>query len=323
MIEKLFRKRVLILFIFLTNVSYSQNIDEKVEKLLSQMTLTEKIGQMNQYNGFWNVTGPSPKDGNAKEKYDHLAKGLVGSMLNVRGAREVRAVQEVAVNQSRLGIPLIIGFDLIHGYQTISPIPLAESASWDLEAIQSSAALGAKEASAAGINWTFAPMVDITRDARWGRVMEGAGEDPYLGSVVAAARVKGFQGNDLSSPNSVAACAKHFAAYGFAESGRDYNTVDIGENTLHNVVLPPFKAAADAGVRTFMNAFNELNGIPATADKILQREILKGEWGFDGFIVSDWGSLKEMVVHGYARDKNHAGELGLNGGSDMDMESCI
>ena len=299
------------------------SIPQRVNELMAKMTLKEKIGQMNQYNGFWNVTGPSPKDGNAKEKYDHLAKGLVGSMLNVRGAREVRAVQEVAVNQSRLGIPLIIGFDLIHGYQTISPIPLAESASWDLEAIQSSAALGAKEASAAGINWTFAPMVDITRDARWGRVMEGAGEDPYLGGVVAAARVKGFQGNDLSSPNSVAACAKHFAAYGFAESGRDYNTVDIGENTLHNVVLPPFKAAADAGVRTFMNAFNELNGIPATADKILQRDILKGEWGFDGFIVSDWGSLKEMVDHGYARDKNHAGELGLNGGSDMDMESYI
>ena len=298
-------------------------IPQQVSELMAKMTLQEKIGQMNQYNGFWNVTGPSPKEGNAKEKYDHLAQGLVGSMLNVRGAREVRAVQEVVVNKSRLGIPLIIGFDLIHGYKTISPIPLAESASWDLKAIRNSAALGAKEASAAGINWTFAPMVDITRDARWGRVMEGAGEDPYLGSVIAAARVKGFQGDDLSSPNSVAACAKHFAAYGFAESGRDYNTVDIGESTLHNMVLPPFKAAADAGVSTFMNAFNEYNGIPATADKILQRDILKGKWGFNGFIVSDWGSLKEMVVHGYARDKNHAGELALNGGSDMDMESYI
>ena len=298
-------------------------IPQRVNELMAKMTLQEKIGQMNQYNGFWNVTGPSPKEGNAKEKYDHLAQGLVGSMLNVRGAREVRAVQEVAVNKSRLGIPLIIGFDLIHGYKTISPIPLAESASWDLEAINNSAAMGAKEASAAGINWTFAPMVDITRDARWGRVMEGAGEDPYLGSVIASARVKGFQGDDLSSPNSVAACAKHFAAYGFAESGKDYNTVDIGESTLHNIVLPPFKAASDAGVRTFMNAFNELNGIPATADKILQRDILKRDWGFDGFIVSDWGSLKEMIVHGYARDNNHAGELALNGGSDMDMESYI
>ena len=263
-------------------------IHQRVDELMAKMTLKEKIGQMNQYNGFWDVTGPSPKEGNAKEKYDHLAKGLVGSMLNVRGAREVRAVQEVAVSQSRLGIPLIIGFDLIHGYKTISPIPLAESASWDLEAIRKSAVLAAKEASAAGINWTFAPMVDITRDARWGRVMEGAGEDPYLGGVIAAARVKGFQGSDLSSPYSVAACAKHFAAYGFAESGRDYNTVDIGENTLHNIVLPPFKAAADAGARTFMNAFNELNGIPATADKVLQRDILKRDWGFDGVIVSDW-----------------------------------
>ena len=298
-------------------------IPQRVNELMAKMTLQEKIGQMNQYNGFWNVTGPSPKEGNAKEKYDHLSQGLVGSMLNVRGAREVRAVQEVAVNKSRLGIPLIIGFDLIHGYKTISPIPLAESASWDLEAIRNSAAMGAKEASAAGINWTFAPMVDITRDARWGRVMEGAGEDPYLGGVIAAARVKGFQGDDLSSPNSVAACAKHFAAYGFAESGKDYNTVDIGESTLHNIVLPPFKAAADAGVSTFMNAFNELNGIPATADKVLQRDILKDSWGFNGFIVSDWGSLKEMIVHGYARDNSHAGELALNGGLDMDMESYI
>ena len=208
-----------------------------------------------------------------------------------------------------MGIPLIIGFDLIHGYKTISPIPLAESASWDLEAIKNSAAIGAKEAAAAGINWTFAPMVDITRDARWGRVMEGAGEDPYLGSLIAAARVSGFQGSDLSNPNTVAACAKHFAAYGFAESGRDYNTVDIGENTLHNIVLPPFKAATDAGVKTFMNSFNDLNGIPDTADKHLQRDILKGDWGFEGFIVSDWGSLKEMIDHGYARDKHDAGSL--------------
>ena len=291
--------------------------------LLLQMTLEEKIGQMNQYNGFWNVTGPSPQEGNAKEKYDHLAKGWVGSMLNVRGAKEVRAVQEIAVNESRLWIPLIIGFDLIHGYKTISPIPLAESASWDLEAIQKSAELGAKEASAAGINWTFAPMVDITRDARWGRVMEGAGEDPYLGSRIAEARVYGFQGKNLSEVNTLAACAKHFAAYGFAEGGRDYNTVDIGENILHNFVLPPFKAASDAGVRTFMNSFNDLNGIPATADKNLQRNILKGDWGFDGFIVSDWGSLKEMIDHGYAKNPNHAGELGLNAGSDMDMESYI
>ena len=191
----------LLFLFFISSSSFSQKekeipIDKKVEDLLLKMTLEEKIGQMNQYNGFWNVTGPSPKEGNAKEKYDHLAKGWVGSMLNVRGAKEVRAVQEVAVNQSRLGIPLIIGFDLIHGYKTISPIPLAEAASWDLEAIESSARLGAKEASAAGINWTFAPMVDVSRDARWGRVMEGAGEDPFLGSRIAEARVHGFQGTN-------------------------------------------------------------------------------------------------------------------------------
>jgi len=324
--KSLFLSIVLILiipFCFLSQKEIEIPIDKRVDDLLSKMTLEEKIGQMNQYNGFWNVTGPSPIEGNAKKKHDHLSKGWVGSMLNVRGAKEVRAVQEIAVNESRLGIPLIIGFDLIHGYKTISPIPLAESASWDLEAIKKSAAMGAKEAAAAGINWTFAPMVDITRDARWGRVMEGAGEDPYLGSLISTARVHGFQGMDLSAPFTLAACAKHFAAYGFAESGRDYNTVDIGENTLHNMVLPPFKAASDAGVRTFMNSFNDLNGIPATADKNLQRNILKGDWGFDGFVVSDWGSLKEMIDHGYARDENHAGELGINAGSDMDMESYI
>ena len=278
---------------------------------------------MNQYNGFWNVTGPTPKEGDAAEKFQNLASGLVGSMLNVRGVEEVREVQKIAVEQTRLGIPLIIGFDLIHGYKTVSPIPLAESASWDLESIKRSAELAAKEAAAAGINWTFAPMVDITRDARWGRVMEGAGEDPFLGSQIAIARVKGFQGEDLSLPGTIAACAKHFAGYGFAEAGRDYNTVDIGLNTLHNMVLPPFKAAADAGVRTFMNSFNDLNGIPSTADSYLQRDILKKDWNFNGFVVSDWGSIREMIDHGYAKDRKHAGELALKGGSDMDMESLI
>ncbi len=244
-------------------------------------------------------------------------------MLNVRGVKDVRSVQKIAVEESRLGIPLLFGFDLIHGYKTVFPIPLAEAASWDLDAIQLSAQLAAKEAAAAGINWTFAPMVDITRDARWGRVMEGAGEDPYLGSLVAAARVRGFQGEDLSAPSTIAATAKHFAAYGFAEAGRDYNTVDIGLNTLQNVVLPPFKATVDAGIKTFMNSFNDLNGIPATADAYLQRDILKGAWGFDGFVVSDWGSIREMIDHGYAKDPKHAGELAVLGGSDMDMESSI
>ncbi len=313
---------VFCLLITLTT-SAQQTLDQKVEALLSKMTLQEKIGQMNQYNGFWNFTGPSPDGGDQKIKYDHLANGLVGSMLNVRGVKEVRAVQKIAVEKSRLGIPLIFGFDLIHGYQSVFPIPLAEAASWDLEAIQRSASLSAKEAAVAGINWTFAPMVDVTRDARWGRVMEGAGEDPYLGSLVAAARVHGFQGDDLASPFTIAASAKHFAAYGFAEAGRDYNTVDIGLNTLHNIVLPPFKAAVDAGIKTFMNSFNDLNGIPATADAYLQRDLLKGEWGFDGFVVSDWGSIREMVDHGYAKDRKQAGEMSVLGGSDMDMESSI
>ena len=298
-------------------------INMKVDSLLNIMTLDEKIGQMNQYNGFWDVTGPSPKKGDAKYKYDNLRKGLVGSMLNIRGVKDITAVQKIAVEETRLGIPLIIGNDVIHGYKTLSPIPLAEAASWDLEEIENSARIAALEASAAGTNWTFAPMVDISRDARWGRVMEGAGEDPYLGSLIAAARVRGFQGNDLSKHNTIAATAKHFAGYGFSESGRDYNTVDISKNTLYNIVFPPFIASLDAGVRTFMNGFNELDGIPATGNAFLQRDVLKEEWGFDGFVISDWGSISEMIAHGYAKDGIHATEIAIKAGSDMDMESHL
>lgn len=298
-------------------------IEQRVDSILNLMTLEEKIGQMNQYNGFWEATGPVPKEGQAAKKYEDLKKGLVGSMLNVVGVKDVKAFQKIAVEETRLGIPLIFGYDVIHGYQTISPIPLAEAASWDLEAIKKSAAIAAEEASAVGLNWTFAPMVDITRDARWGRVMEGAGEDPFLGSKIGVARVQGFQGKDFSGNNTILACAKHFAGYGFAESGRDYNTVDVGTSTLHNTILPPFKAVAEAGVRTFMNSFNELNGIPATGNKYLQRDILKGEWKFDGFMVSDWGSMGEMIAHGYAKDGKHAAELAVNAGSDMDMESYV
>jgi beta-glucosidase len=303
------------------NVSGTDQFEKKIDSILNLMTLEEKIGQLNQYNGFWNATGPTPKEGDAAKKYGDLKNGLVGSMLNVQGVKEVKALQKIAVEETRLGIPLIFGFDVIHGYKTISPIPLAESASWDMEAIQKSAAMAAEEASAVGINWTFAPMVDVSRDARWGRVMEGAGEDPYLGSLIAAARIKGFQGEDLAAINTILACAKHFAGYGFAEAGRDYNTVDISESTLHNMILPPFKASVDAGVRTFMNSFNELNGIPATGSAYLQREILKDDWNFQGFVVSDWGSLNEMIAHGYAKDSKHAAEIALNAGSDMDMES--
>ncbi|WP_396602475.1 beta-glucosidase BglX [Algibacter sp. R77976] len=298
------------------------NIGKSIDSLLSVMTLEEKIGQMNQYSGFWDATGPTPKAGDvAASKYEDLKKGLVGSMLNVKGVKQVKALQKIAVEETRLGIPLIFGFDVIHGFKTISPVPLAESASWDLEAIKKSAQNAAEEAAASGINWTFAPMVDISRDARWGRVMEGAGEDPYLGSKIAIARVKGFQGEDLSSPKTIAACAKHFAAYGFPDAGREYNTVDIGTSTLYNIVFPPFKAATEADVKTFMNAFNILNDIPATGDRFLQRDVLKKSWGFNGFVVSDWGSIGEMVTHGYAGSDKHAAELAVKAGSDMDMES--
>ncbi|MBZ4043009.1 beta-glucosidase BglX [Flavobacterium hibisci] len=304
----------------------NKTIEQRIDLLLPLMTLEEKVGQMNQYNGFWDVTGPAPKGGNAELKYEHLRKGWVGSMLTVRGVKEVRAVQKIAVEETRLGIPLIIGFDVIHGYKTLSPIPLAEAASWDLEAIKKSAAIAADEASASGINWTFGPNVDITNDARWGRVMEGAGEDPYLGSKIAVARVTGFQGEttaDLAKVNTIAACAKHFAAYGYVESGRDYNLVDISNSKLFNTVLPPFEAATKAGVRTFMNSFNLVNGIPATGNVFLQRDILKGKWKFDGFVVSDWASVREMIPHGYAKDGADATVKAVTAGSDMDMESHL
>jgi len=294
-----------------------------VESLLSKMTLEEKVGQMNLYNGFFDITGPAPVEGDQKYKYENIKTGKVGGMLNVKGIKDVRKYQQLAVDNSRLGIPLIFGFDVIHGYRTIFPIPLAEAASWDLEAIELSARVSAAEASAAGLNWTFAPMVDISRDARWGRGMEGAGEDPYLGSLIAVARVKGFQGDDLSKANTIAACTKHFAGYGFTEDGKDYNTADVGTSTLHNIILPPFKATVDAGVATFMNSFNELNGIPATGDTYLQRDILKDKWNFDGFMVSDWGSITEMTAHGFAKDGEAASKIAVNAGSDMDMESHL
>ena len=302
-------------------VGQESNTEAKIDSLLSIMTLDEKIGQMNQYNGFWEVTGPAPKEEDAKLKYEHLKKGLVGSVLNVKGTENVRKLQELVVTESRLGIPLIFGFDVIHGHKTISPIPLAEAASWDLIAIEKSARIASIEASAVGINWTFAPMVDISRDARWGRVMEGAGEDTYLGTKIGLARIRGFQGEDLSAPNTIAATAKHFAGYGFAEAGRDYNTVDIGTSTLHNVIFPPFKAAVENDVKTVMNSFNVVNGIPATANRFLQRDILKGKWNFNGFVISDWGSGLEMIDHGFATDLKHVAELAANAGSDMDMES--
>jgi beta-glucosidase len=294
-----------------------KTIDARVDSVLKLMTVEEKIGQLNQYSGDWAATGPITPDG---DKQNQIRKGLVGSMLNVTGVEHTRALQQMAM-QSRLKIPLLFGQDVIHGYRTIFPIPLAEACSWDTAAIRLSARIAATEASAVGVHWTFAPMVDIARDPRWGRVMEGAGEDPFLGSLVAAARVRGFQGNGLGNTDAVMSCAKHFAAYGAAVGGRDYNAVDMSNRQLFETYLPPFKAALDAGVATFMNAFNDLNGIPATGNKYLQRDILKGQWNFKGFVVSDWGSIGEMVNHGYAKNNYEAAMLAINAGSDMDMES--
>ncbi|MEP7093448.1 MAG: glycoside hydrolase family 3 N-terminal domain-containing protein, partial [Flavobacterium sp.] len=325
-------KKYAFLFLIVFGNGYAQTkkhldankpIEERISLLMKEMTLEEKVGQMNQYNGSWDVTGPKPESGSNEEKYNHIKKGWVGSMLSIRGVKEVKAVQKIAVEETRLGIPMIFGFDVIHGYKTLSPIPLAEAASWDLEAIKNSARVAAVEASASGLNWTFAPNVDISNDARWGRVMEGAGEDPYLGSKIATARITGFQGKSLSDNTSIIACAKHFAAYGFVEAGRDYNSVDMSNSKLYNSVLPPFKAAVDAGVRTFMNSFNTLNGIPATGNSFLQRDILKGAWKFNGFVVSDWASIAEMITHGYAADGADAAQKAAIAGSDMDMESHI
>jgi beta-glucosidase len=317
---------IVVLAVLLPSVATAQSLidpatEARIDELLERMTLEEKVGQMNQYASFFDLTGPPPLGRSERERYEQIGGGLVGSMLNVVGAEATRRVQELAVETSRLGIPLLFGYDVIHGYRTIFPVPLGEAASWDLEAIEASARVAATEAAAAGVHWTFAPMVDIARDARWGRIMEGAGEDPYLGSAIAAARVRGFQGTDLSALDTIAACAKHYAAYGFAEGGRDYNTVDISEHTLRNVVLRPFHAAEEAGVATFMNSFNEIGGVPSTASAHLQREILKGEWGFEGFVVSDWGSIGELRAHGVAGDLREAAHLAVEAGSDMDMMS--
>ena len=306
-----------LLIISLFAVAQQQTIDQKVNTLLKKMTIEEKIGQLNQYTGDNSATGPITINPN---KQAEIKAGLMGSMLNVIGTKYTRQYQELAM-QSRLKIPLLFGQDVIHGYKTTFPIPLAEAASWDLPAIELAARIAATEAAASGIHWTFAPMVDIARDPRWGRVMEGAGEDTYLGSKIAYARVKGFQGNKLGDLNSVMACVKHFAAYGAATGGRDYNSVDMSERMLFETYLPPFKAALDAGAATFMNSFNDLNGIPATGNVHLQRDILKGKWNFQGFVVSDWGSIGEMVAHGYSKDLKAAALSAITAGSDMDMES--
>ncbi len=290
-------------------------IEQKINRLLSQMTLAEKLGQLQQLDGEAN--------GNYRPEHLELArKGLLGSTLNVRGARLTNELQRAAL-EARLKIPILFGFDVIHGYRTIFPMPLAEAASWDLRAMEQSAAIAAAETRAAGVHWTFAPMVDIARDPRWGRVMEGAGEDVFLGSAIARARVLGFQGADIAANNRVLACAKHFAAYGAAEAGRDYNTTDVSERALRETYLPTFKAAIDAGVGSFMTAFNDLNGIPATANAWLLRDTLRRDWKFDGLVVSDYTAVMELVKHGLAANDREAAMYALNAGTDMEMVSRL
>ncbi|MDU1892608.1 MAG: beta-glucosidase BglX [Dysgonomonas sp.] len=295
-------------------------MDKFINHLLDQMTLEEKIGQTVLYtSGYDVITGPTV-DPNYKE---YLKKGMVGGIFNAVGADYTRSLQKIVVEETRLGIPLIFGYDVIHGQRTIFPIPLAESCSWDLEAMERSAKVAASEATAEGVNWIYAPMVDISHDPRWGRVAEGAGEDVYLGSLIAAARVKGFQGNSLADKNTVVACVKHYAAYGATMAGRDYNTVDMSLNELWNTYLPPFKAALDAGCGTIMTSFNDLNGIPATGNKYLLKDILREQWNFNGFVVTDYTSTNEMIPHGYAKDEKHSAEIAMNAGVDMDMQGGV
>ena len=288
--------------------------DQKIDSLVARMTLEEKLGQLNQLS--------VDNQPNA-EQLDLVRKGLVGSFLNLTGAGATHDAQHIAVTESRLHIPLIFGHDVIHGYRTIFPIPLGEAASWDPEAVEAAAHVAAREAAAAGVHWTFAPMVDIARDPRWGRIAEGSGEDPYLGSAMAAARVRGFQGTDPRAPDAVLATVKHFAAYGGAEGGRDYNTVDLSERTLREVYLPPYRAALDAGARSVMTSFNEIGGVPSTASPWLMTTVLRREWGFRGFVVSDWTAVEELRNHGVAGSRADAGKLALEAGVDMDMVSRI
>lgn len=283
-------------------------IDKKVDELMAKMTLEEKIGQMNQLSGGYNTI-------------EEVAAGRVGSILNCVDAEEINAVQRAAVERSRLGIPVIVSRDVIHGFRTIFPIPLGQASTFDPAIVEQGARVAAVEASAAGIRWTFSPMLDIARDPRWGRVAEGSGEDPYLDALMGVAMVKGYQGDDLSDPTSMAACIKHFAGYGAAEGGRDYNSTMITERSLRNTYLPAFKACADAGAATLMTSFNEIDGIPSTGNSFLLKDLLRDEWGWKGMVVTDWNSSGEMIAHGFAKDLKHATELSVNAGVDMDMMS--
>ncbi len=320
------KSSLLSLFILLSigNAAFSQKKEtvkkikpkeDFVAELMSRMTIEEKISQLVQFSSDGTITGP--KSG---ENYiTNIQLGKVGSVLNATGAADTRRIQEINMKSSRLKIPLLFGFDVIHGYKTIFPINLGMASSFDPGAVELAARVAATEASAAGVHWTFAPMVDIARDARWGRISEGSGEDVYLGRQMAMANVRGFQGSDLSANNTILACAKHFAAYGAAEAGRDYNTTDMSERVLRETYLPPFKAAVDAGAKTFMASFNEISGVPSTANKHLLRDILKEEWKFNGMVVSDYTGVNEMIAHGFAKDEKQAAELAINAGLDMDM----
>jgi beta-glucosidase len=289
-------------------------IEQKINALLAKMTLAEKLGQLQQLDGDWGTGEARP------EQIELARKGLLGSTLNVRGAKGANNLQKAAM-ESRLKIPVLLGFDVIHGYRTQFPVPLGESASWDLEAIERAAHLAAKEAKATGLHWTFAPMVDIARDPRWGRVVEGAGEDSFLGSKIAFARVRGFQGDDMSAEDRLMACAKHFVGYGAAEAGRDYNTTDMSEQRLRDIYFPPFKATVDAGVGSFMTSFNSLNGVPATANSFLWKTILEGEWKSKALVVTDYNATKELVNHAVAADEAEAALKTLNAGVDLEMVS--
>lgn len=297
---------------------YKDPIDRKTDSVLAKMTLEEKIGQLTLFTSDWDVTGPTIRKGYA----DDIRSGKCGNIFNAHTAEYNRKLQEIAMRETRMKIPLIFGYDVIHGYKTIFPTPLGESASWDMAVIERSARIAGEEAAAAGLHWTYAPMLDISRDPRWGRCIEGAGEDVYLGSMIGAARTRGFQGK-IGSTSGIVACAKHFAAYGAAQAGRDYSTVDMSDISLWETYLPPFKACVDAGALTFMTSFNEINGVPSTANRQLLTDILRKKWGFKGFVVTDYTSINEMVNHGNVKDDKDAGEKSINAGVDMDMQGAV
>ncbi len=298
---------------------YDPSLDAKVDSLLGQMTLDEKVGQLAQYSA-GQPTGP----GTGMTDYnDMLAKGQIGALFNISTAKEVNAYQHVAVEKSRLHIPVIFGLDVIHGFRTEFPIPLALASTWNPALVEKASRIAAREASASGVRWTFSPMVDIARDPRWGRMAEGAGEDPFLGSAMAAAYVRGYQGQRLDAPDSIAACAKHYVGYGAAEGGRDYNSTEISEHTLRQFYLPPFHAAVNAGSASIMSAFNSLNGVPSSANPFTLKQVLRKEWGFQGIVDSDWTSVMELMAHGIANDGETAARKGFLGGVDIDMASSL